>query len=929
MTDQSPLEKAIESPGKGNKDEDEDEDEDEKLKNKARIKVKRKGRSAMLSSDVSEKSTMTASKDERGWFQLRAPLSGPIVPLELVPDPVFSQRLVGDGIAIDPTTSTLVAPCSGRVTHLHPSFHAVTLTAENGVQVLLHIGLETVTLKGKGFNAKIKVGDRVDAGQELIEFDADSLAREAKSLISLMIVTDAPEHRLTPRVLENAVSGRDTILELNFTGGTSSKLAVARTPDAPTSRADLNSPSSSEDAFSQPIQVILHNGLHARPAATLVSIAKKYKSKIALHKGAHTANAKSLVGLLSLEIDHGDTVHFTAQGPDASFAVAELAELLKSLEDPPERPASTLQNRKTSPMAAVQRTASATTIVGVAASPGVAIGRVHRLQAETFDIPEKGRTPAIERSALSQALKRATDDLATLQARVKNQTDSAQAAIFAAHQELLEDPDLIDQASALIYQGHSAAFAWNQAINQHADRLAHLNNELMANRANDLRDVGRRVLRILVGSSSGAAPRTLSADSILIAENLTPSDTVQLDREKVLGFCTTTGGATSHVAILARSLGLPAIAGIEPRALEIADGTEVVLDGDNGELRLNPSETEKAGILKRQRDDAEKRKIALSQAAQPATTRDGKTIEVAANIGGVADARQAVAMGCDGVGLLRSEFLFLERSVAPSEEEQYQVYQDIADILGERPLVIRTLDVGGDKPLQYLPIPEEENPFLGIRGVRVGLRHPDILREQLRAILRVKSRAKLHIMFPMIATLDEFRQAKALLEEERARLGAAPVAVGIMIEVPSAALIADAFAPEVDFFSIGTNDLTQYTLAMDRGHKDLAKQVDALHPSVLRLMEMTVQAAHRHGKWVGVCGGLAGDTLAVPILLGLGIDELSVSLPSIPLIKAQVRETSVLESQTLARKATRAQDAKEIRSWAVVYRNLPGGLALT
>jgi phosphocarrier protein FPr len=263
---------------------------------------------------------------------------------------------------------------------------------------------------------------------------------------------------------------------------------------------------------------------------------------------------------------------------------------------------------------------------------------------------------------------------------------------------------------------------------------------------------------------------------------------------------------------------------------------------------------------------------------------------------------------------LRSEFLFLERATAPTEDEQYRVYQEIADVLGDRPLTIRTLDVGGDKPLQYLPIPAEENPFLGVRGVRVGFLRPEILREQLRAILRVRGKGTLNVMFPMVAMIEEFRQAKAILEEERAKLGAPEVKIGIMIEVPSAALMAETFAPEVDFFSIGTNDLTQYTLAMDRGHKDLAKQVDSLHPSVLRLIELTVQAAHRHGKWVGVCGGIASDPKAVPILLGLGIDELSVSLPVIPMVKSQVRDATLRETQVIAKKALAAASAKDVRN---------------
>lgn len=834
---------------------------------------------------------------EKSRLHLLAPLSGSVLPIEQVPDPVFGQKLVGDGIAIDPTSQSLVAPCAGRVVQLHPANHAISIQSDEGVHVLLHIGLDTVKLKGLGFTPRVKLGDRVEAGQTLIEFDADLIAQKAKSLISIMALADAPDCELSISPLGTAQSGKDVILEIGFLGAKATQLKA--TPTAKKAESEL-------------LHIHLPTGLHARPAALLVGIAKKYEAKVDLQKNGNSANAKSVVGILGLEIVHGDHVKFVAEGSDANAAVAELAKFLKELDEHPTTPAPAPAPVRVVTLA---RPAHANVIVGVAASPGVAVGRVHQVREQSFAIVEMAADiksdSKVEKTRLAKALKQADEELKELQLKVKADADAGKAAIFAAHQELLQDPDLIELATGLLDQKKTAAFAWNQAITVHADRLAQLNNELMANRANDLRDVGRRVLRILFDSKSSAP--SVAFEAILVAENLTPSDTVQLDREKVLGFCTTTGGATSHVAILARSLGLPAIAGIEARALEIPDGTEIILDGDRGEIRLNPTAAEKEAILEQQRKFAEKRRVALSSATKPATTIDGHQMIVAANIGGVADAQKAVEMGCDGVGLLRSEFLFLERTVAPSEEEQFRVYQEIADILGPRPLVIRTLDVGGDKPLQYLPIPAEENPFLGERGIRVCLNHPEILREQLRAILRVKTQGEMHIMFPMVSLLEEWRMAKAILEEERVKLGVPPVQAGIMIEVPSAALLAEAFAPEVDFFSIGTNDLTQYTMAMDRGHKALAKLVDGLHPSVLRLIDITVKAAHRHGKWVGVCGGIASDPKAVEVLLGLGVDELSVSLPVIPLVKSQLREAKFAEAQGLAQKALTVFSGKEVR----------------
>jgi len=403
---------------------------------------------------------------------------------------------------------------------------------------------------------------------------------------------------------------------------------------------------------------------------------------------------------------------------------------------------------------------------------------------------------------------------------------------------------------------------------------------------------------------------------VLIAEDLTPSDTASLDRTKVVGFCTTGGGASSHVAILARSLDIPAVAGIEPHALDIPDGTRVILDGAKGTLRMNVTEEEVESIRRRQAKHAARRAIELSHKDEPAVTTDGHHVDVVANIGGLDDAIESMTKGAEGVGLLRSEFVFLGRKTAPNEDEQAAIYTDIAKALKPgQPLVIRTLDVGGDKPLPYLPIAPEENPFLGERGIRVGLDRPEILRTQARAILRAASAgAKVQVMFPMVATIEDFRLAKAIFEEERARLGADPVPVGIMVEVPSVAVMAPQFAAEVDFFSVGTNDLTQYTLAMDRGHPKLAPQVDGLNPAVLGLIAQAVKAAHAAFRWVGVCGGIASDPQAVPLLVGLGVDELSVSIPAIPAVKAQIRSLSLKDCQDLAAQALTQSSAADVRA---------------
>lgn len=837
-------------------------------------------------------------------LSIKAPLSGLLVPLEDVPDPVFSQKMVGDGIAIDPTSEVLVAPCAGEIVQLHPAGHAVTLRSPQGVEVLLHIGIDTVKLKGEGFEPRIQVGQLVQAGDELIRFSADLLAQKAKSLISMLVFTN--EERVASFSFKSGrvAAGKDTAADLDL-----------RTEGAATAAG------AAQEIVSETIVIINPTGLHARPSAVLSSLAKRFDARVELQKGDQRANARSVVGLMGLEVGKGDKVQVVASGPQAQEALDSIVPQLRDgLGEegavPVMRGATlpTAQAPAEAPMPVAPRSSDHSLLLGVAASPGLVVGRVFQLREPEVEVSEDPTgPPEHERGQLKSALQASQRELEALVARLHGQADPAKAAIFSAHQELLEDPDLLDLAESSIAKGLSAAAAWKRAFELHASRLAALRNELLAARANDLRDVGRRVLSKMV---AGLERRVeIPEGSILIAEDLTPSDTANLDRSRVLGFCTTAGGATSHVAILARSLGLPAIAGIEARALDITNGTRVILFGGQGQLKVDPSDDLVAGVIETQRKGEVRRKKHLEAAKDHAVTSDGHRIEVAVNVGGAAEAQDAPELGAEGVGLLRSEFLFLERAFAPTEDEQFESYAAVARAMGpERPVVIRTLDVGGDKPLPYLPIPAEENPFLGQRGVRVCLNRPDVFRPQIRAILRASKLARLHIMFPMITTVAEFRACKAVVREEEAKLGLGPVPVGVMIEVPAAALCAPLLAKEADFFSIGTNDLTQYTLAMDRGHPQLAARIDGLAPSVLRLIKMTVDAAKEHGRWVGVCGGTAGEPQAIPILVGLGVDELSVALPLVPAVKARVREFSLKECQALAARALEMEEASDVRA---------------
>jgi len=830
---------------------------------------------------------------------VKAPLSGVIFPIEQVPDPVFSQKMVGDGISIDPVSSNLTAPFTGTVTQLHSALHAITLTHASGLEVMMHIGIDTVSLKSEGFTSLVAEGDQVNEGDTLIEFDPDYIATHAKSLLTQIILTNGELVASIAKAEGMATAGATDLLVVTLQEGS----AAAEQKSGTVTVSDA---------------VIIPNttGLHARPAAVLAGLAKKFTSKIELLKGEETANAKSVVGIMKLNVQHLDKVQLRTTGEDGAAAIAEiLPQVAAGLGDkgtqPVASPAAIVPTEDQLPVAR-SKSDDPNLLLGVTASPGIAVGIAFQIKEESFEFSDTAPDSHQENVRLDTAIEEAKNYLEALQANLHKQADPSKAAIFAAHREILDDPDLIDMARSLTAKNKSAEYAWQHAYTSYAEQLAVLQNEILAGRANDLRDVGKRVLRILTGKEN--EDLQIPDNAILIAEELTPSFTATIDPEKVKGFCTVTGGATSHVAIIARSLDIAAVAGIEARVLEIENGTELILDGSNGTLRINPSTVLVQKTVARQAALKEQSEKDLASAHEPAITTDGKRLEIVANIGGVKDAAESVRLGGEGVGLLRSEFLFLKRLTAPTEEEQYEVYRDVILALDDRPLIIRTLDVGGDKPLPYLPIPKEDNPFLGQRGIRIGLERPDIFRVQARAILRAGAHGKIRIMFPMIATIDEIREAKAMLEEERQRLDLAPVEIGIMVEVPSTAVMAEQFAKEVDFFSVGTNDLTQYSLAMDRGHPKLAAKIDALNPAILRMIQMAAVGAHGQGKWLGVCGGLASDPQAVPILIGLGVDELSVSVPAIPTIKAEVRRWSEADCKLLAEQALQTISGAEVRA---------------
>jgi len=561
-------------------------------------------------------------------------------------------------------------------------------------------------------------------------------------------------------------------------------------------------------------------------------------------------------------------------------------------------------------------------LVGIPASRGIGIGPIFQFVRKELIIKERSNIqPEEELKRLNTAISTAKEQIDSIYEKALKESSDADAEIFQAHRMILEDPELLAGVENKIKnQDKSAELAMQETGQSFSDIMAAMSDEYFAARATDILDVRNRVLRILLGIAE--SPTTaLKEPSVIVADDLTPSDTVLLDKTLVIGFCTSRGSATSHTAILARGLGIPAVAGVGDEVLSQKNGTKVILDGTKGIAIFAPG---KELIDEyRQRIIAANiiRKEAMKNAKEPARTKDGKRIEVVANIGNVDGAKSAVENGAEGVGLLRTEFLYLERTKLPTEEEQFQVYRDILDVFGDMPVILRTLDVGGDKEIPYMGLEVESNSFLGQRALRLCLVRPDIFKPQLRAALRASAGYNLKIMFPMVATVSEVRAARKVLDECAAELEkegvqmAAEIEIGIMVEIPSAALVADQLAKEVDFFSIGTNDLSQYTMAADRTNPKVAELSNAFFPAVLRLVREVIRAAHKEGKWVGMCGELAGEPLALPILLGLELDEFSMNPPMVPLAKQIIRNLDTREMKEIADQALELESPADIQAF--------------
>lgn len=560
-----------------------------------------------------------------------------------------------------------------------------------------------------------------------------------------------------------------------------------------------------------------------------------------------------------------------------------------------------------------------TRLTGIAASDGIAIAKAYRfVQPDLTFAKTTVHDIEAEQKRLAAALAKAEQELIVIRQQTLEKFSAEEAAIFEAHLLVVHDPELIGPINQKIAdEAVNAEYALHEVTSMFVALFEGMDDEYMSARASDIKDVTNRILAHLLGVHI-PNPSNINEQVIIVANDLTPSETAQLDRNYVLGFITDIGGRTSHSAIMARSLEIPAVVGAGVATTTIQDGDTIIVDGLTGQVLVNPS----ADVIADYQEKAQKYRVQQAEWStlvnEHTVSKDGVHVELAANIGSPNDLDGVLRHGAEGIGLYRTEFLYMGRENLPSEEEQFTAYKTVLEGMKGKPVVIRTLDIGGDKHLPYLPLQEEMNPFLGHRAIRLCLDQQELFRTQLRALLRASVYGNLKIMFPMIATIQEFRAAKAILLEEKEKLIAGGIAVGssievgMMVEIPSTAVMADIFAKEVDFFSIGTNDLIQYTMAADRMNEKVSYLYQPYNPAILRLIQMVIKAAHQEQKWVGMCGEMAGDEHAVPLLLGLGLDEFSMSATSILKTRALLKQLSVPEMQTLATEALQLATAEEV-----------------
>lgn len=819
-----------------------------------------------------------------------SPLDGTAVPLEQTPDPVFAELMLGDGLAIDPASNTLYAPFDAKIININKAGHAFVL-AGKGIEVLLHVGLETVALKGEGFNVLVKTGDEVKAGQKILEFDLNILRKKAASPLVLVVVT-SPQNAPAAGKTSGKVKTGEALFSVPLPEKENKTILPA-----------------GNFLESAPLTVVNLHGLHARPAAVLAKLAADYPHLIQVVHNGKTADAKSIVALMGLALACGNQVTLRVFGPRilASQILPQLENAFKNGFGEKAGGGFAPEDNSGAQRADFSKPIP---LRGLCACGGLARGKSFPLQTSTLSFEENAKNPAEESTLLEKTL----DTLAEqLKAQIAAEKNKESREILNAHLLLVKDPLLADSARKTILQGKTAAFAFNTAIRRSVDILKKTNNRFLMERIADLKDIRREVLSLLTGAVR-KRPQ-VPPNSIVVAEDLLPSDVSALP-DHTAGVVLAAGSPTAHAGILLRNRGIPTLVRAGDTVLQIPPQTEILLDADAAKAVVAPDETQLKDFDARLQQLRQAAESADETAFLPALTTDGLRILVEGNVSGPAETSRAAKNGADGMGLVRTEFLFQGRAFMPTEEEQLSVYQAVLDAAAGRPVTFRTLDAGGDKPLPFVDIAPEENPIVGVRGVRAFAKNQAFFRTQLRALLSVRPLKNVRIMLPMISFAGEVDFFKNLIAQEAAALGITEtVQTGIMVEVPSAALTAGQLAKRADFFSLGTNDLTQYALAIDRGHKELSAHADHLHPAVLKLIAFTCQGARQYNKPVAVCGAMAGDMAAVPLLIGLGVTELAVGAKSVARAKNLIRRLNAAECRAAVEHALTLATAQEVRAF--------------
>ncbi len=817
------------------------------------------------------------------------PLVGKVINLSDIPDPVFAEKMVGDGFGIEPFDDKVYSPVDGEIKLIHSAKHAITISSCHGFDILIHIGLESVNLRGEGFNMNIKVGDKVKIGQMLGSFDLDLVTQKVKSLISPVIFVD----------LDIESFGLSSVQQEYASLNTPIILLTKH------SKVEMQKDLQESAISSKSIKIVNQQGIHARPAALLNIIARKYMEDLILVKNSgERANLKSITAILTLDLRCGDEVYIVSSNEvaivevyDAILAMKDAHDEVDNNEEPEiERTNNIVENN----------------YFGITASSGITVGKLIKNVTKIFEVTENSDNPELQKSRFFKALDSVKEAIEFKLSTLGHNEAKVYKDILSAHLLIIADPQIRDDVVKLIETNKTAEFALQKVIAQSCEALLKTKNKLLIERQADLKDVENQILSSIEGGAKSVSQ--LLEASILVSEELVPSDIVDLDKN-VVGLVSVKGGVTSHVAILAKAKGVPLIVGVNPAVLSICDERVAILDANNSHLNSLPSNDEIKRVQESSVRLAQIKKANLKVASQEAITLDNIAIDCYGNIATLEDAKGLTNSGASGIGLFRSEFVFYGKDTTPTITEQEEIYANVIKYLEGKPFTIRTLDAGGDKPLAYLKVSEELNPVLGMRGVRLSLEYKEILEEQLTAILNIsKSYPNIRIMLPMVSDLSEYREIRQILLNLKHKLNINnDIPLGIMVEVPSVVLMSEIFAKEVDFFSIGTNDLSQYLLAIDRDHTKLANQIDHMHPSVLRSIETVVNGANCYLKSVSICGVMASETLAIPLLIGLGIRELSMNINTIADNKALIRKLNSKECRKVSQECLSLATASEVR----------------